>query len=202
LERRGSSHKERGVRIVSGEFRGKALVAPKGDATRPTSDRARQAIFNILEHAPWSAGVRDRRVIDLFAGSGALGFEALSRGAAFCLFVETDEAARGAIRDNVEALGLFGRTRVHRRSAVDLGVRPGADGPAFDLAFLDPPYAKGLGEQALARLAAGGWLADGAIVVFERGAAEPPFEAPGYAVLDDRAYGAAKVHFLRFGPMP
>jgi 16S rRNA (guanine966-N2)-methyltransferase len=186
------------LRIVSGEFRGKALSAPKGEATRPTSDRARQAIFNILEHAPWSAGVRDRRVIDLFAGSGALGFEALSRGAAFCLFVETDEAARGAIRDNVEAMGVFGRTRVHRRSATDLGVRPGADGPALDLAFLDPPYAKGLGEQALARLAAGGWLAPGATVVFERGAAEPPFEAAGYELLDGRDYGAARVNFLRY----
>ena len=186
------------MRIVSGEFRGKALAAPKGEATRPTSDRARQAIFNILEHAPWSAGVRDRRVIDLFAGSGALGFEALSRGAAFCLFVETDEAARGAIRENVDAMGLFGRTRVHRRSAIDLGVRPGADGPAFDLAFLDPPYARGLGEQALDRLAAGGWLADGATVVFERGVGEAPFEAAGYDLVDARDYGAARVSFLRF----
>jgi 16S rRNA (guanine966-N2)-methyltransferase len=189
------------LRIVSGDFRGKALIAPQGDATRPTSDRARQAIFNILEHAPWSDGVRDRRVIDLFAGSGALGFEALSRGASFCLFVETDEAARGAIRDNVDNLGgLFGKTRVHRRSATDLGVRPGADGPAFDLAFLDPPYAKGLGEQALEKLAAGGWLADGAVVVFERGSTEPAFAAPGYEALDARDYGAARVHFLKYAP--
>ncbi|MBU1378955.1 MAG: 16S rRNA (guanine(966)-N(2))-methyltransferase RsmD [Alphaproteobacteria bacterium] len=191
------------MRIVSGDFRGKALIAPTGDATRPTSDRARQAIFNILEHAPWSPGVRERRVIDLFAGSGALGFEALSRGATFCLFVETDEAARGAIRDNVEALSgaggtLFGRTRVHRRSATDLGAKPGADGAAFDLAFLDPPYAKGLGEQALACLANGGWLADGAIVVFERGVGEPPFEAAGFEPLDARDYGAARVYFMRY----
>jgi 16S rRNA (guanine966-N2)-methyltransferase len=185
------------MRIVSGEFRGKALAAPQGQATRPTSDRARQAIFNILEHAAWSDGVRDRRVIDLFAGSGALGFEALSRGAAFCLFVETDEAARGAIRENVEAMGLFGRTRVHRRDATQLGQRPGADGPAFDIAFLDPPYAKGLGEVALARLAEGGWLAPGALVVFERGADEAAPEAPGFEVLDERAYGAARVWFLR-----
>lgn len=190
------------MRIVSGDFRGKALATPPGDTTRPTSDRARQAIFNILEHAPWSEGVRDRRVIDLFAGSGALGFEALSRGAAFCLFVETDEAARGAIRDNVDAMGLFGRTRVHRRSATDLGVRPGADGPAFDLAFLDPPYARGLGEEALARLAAGNWLAPGALVVFERGVSEPGFDAPGYEALDARDYGAARVHFLRALPGP
>lgn len=187
------------MRIVSGEFRGKTLAAPAGANTRPTSDRARQAVFNILEHAPWSEGVRDRRVIDLFAGSGALGFEALSRGAAFCLFVETDEGARGAIRENIDGLGgLFGRTRVHRRDATDLGVRPGADGPAFDLAFLDPPYAKGLGEQALARLAAGGWLAPGATVVFERGSSEPALDAPGYEQLDVRDYGAARVWFLRF----
>src|SRR6187551_3436498 len=149
------------MRIVSGEFRGRPLIAPQGQATRPTSDRARQAIFNILEHAPWSPGMRDLRVMDLFSGSGALGFEALSRGAAFCLFVETDEAARGAIRENVDAMGLFGKTRVHRRDATQLGVRPGADGPAFELAFLDPPYAKGLGEVALAKLAEGGWLQPG-----------------------------------------
>jgi 16S rRNA (guanine966-N2)-methyltransferase len=190
------------LRIVSGSFRGKTLAAPKGEATRPTSDRARQAIFNILEHAAWSKGVRDLRVIDLFAGSGALGFEALSRGAAFCLFVETDEAARGAIRENVEGLapngGLFGATRVHRRDATDLGVRPGGDGPAFDLAFVDPPYAKGLGEAALEKLAAGAWLAPGAIVVFERGAGEPAVAAPGFEVLDVRDYGAARVHFLAF----
>ncbi|HEY8615665.1 16S rRNA (guanine(966)-N(2))-methyltransferase RsmD [Phenylobacterium sp.] len=187
------------MRIVSGDFRGKALATPPGQATRPTSDRARQAIFNILEHAPWSSGLRDLRVIDLFAGSGALGFEALSRGAAFCLFVETGEEARGAIRENVDAMHLFGRTRVHRRDATQLGTRPGADGPAFDLAFLDPPYAKGLGETALARLAEGGWLAPEATVVFERGVAEPDFTVPGFEPLDARDYGAARVHFLRYG---
>ncbi|WP_309646032.1 16S rRNA (guanine(966)-N(2))-methyltransferase RsmD [Phenylobacterium sp.] len=188
------------MRIVSGEFRGKALAAPAGDHTRPTSDRARQAVFNILEHAAWSPGLRDLRVIDLFAGSGALGFEALSRGAAFCLFVETDEAARGAIRENVDALSLFGRTRVHRRDATDLGVRPGADGPAFDLAFLDPPYAKGLGEIALAKLAVGGWLAPGALIVFERGSDKAEFSVESFEKLDARDYGAARVHFLRYSP--
>lgn len=190
------------MRIVSGEFRGKALTAPPGDRTRPTSDRARQAIFNILEHANWSSGLRDLRVLDLFAGSGALGFEALSRGARFCLFVETDEAARGAIRENVDAMGLFGRTRVHRRDATQLGVRPGADGPPFDMAFLDPPYAKGLGETALARLAEGGWLAPDALIVFERGATEAPFSVAGFAEVDARDYGAARVHFLRYSPGP
>ena len=190
------------MRIVSGEFRGKPIKAPPGQDTRPTSDRARQAVFNILEHAPWSKGVREARVIDLFAGSGALGLEALSRGAAFCLFVETHEAARGAIRDNVEALSLFGQTRVHRRDATDLGVRPGADGPAFDLAFLDPPYGKGLGEAALAKLAAGGWLAPGAVAVFERGSDEAAFAVDGFEALDVRKYGAATVHFLRHASPP
>lgn len=186
------------MRIVSGSLRGRALVAPEGANTRPTSDRARQAVFNILEHAPWSDGLRDKRVIDLFAGSGALGFEAISRGATFCLFVETDEAARGAIRENVDAFGLFGHTRVHRRDATDLGVRPGADGPAFEIAFLDPPYGKGLGEAALAKLAAGGWLAEGALVIFERGSSEPPFSVDGFEPLDARDYGAARVHFLKY----
>ena len=189
------------MRIVGGVYRGRALIAPPGQATRPTSDRARESIFNVLEHAAWSPGVTGLRVIDLFAGSGALGLEALSRGAAFSLFVETDAAARGAIRDNVEALGargeLFGRTRIHRRDATDLGSRPGADGPAFDLAFLDPPYGKGLGARALAQLAAGGWLTEGALAVFERGADEPDPVIAGFELLDARRYGAARVLYLK-----
>jgi 16S rRNA (guanine966-N2)-methyltransferase len=185
------------MRIISGRFRGKILKAPDGEATRPTSDRARQAVFNILEHAPWTAGLGERRVIDLFAGSGALGLEALSRGAAFCLFVETDDAARGAIRENIEAMGLFGATRVHRRDATDLGPRPGSAGAPFDLAFLDPPYRQGLGERALDQLVAHGWLADDAIAVFERAADEPPLELAGWEMLDDRDYGIARVAFLK-----
>jgi 16S rRNA (guanine966-N2)-methyltransferase len=192
------------MRIVAGTYRGRALTAPPGQSTRPTSDRAREAIFNVIEHAAWSSGVADTRVIDLFAGSGALGLEALSRGAAFCLFVETDPGARGAIRDNVETLGkqgeLFGRTRIHRRDATDLGDKPAGDGAPFDLVFVDPPYGQGLGERALAQLADGGWLAPGALVVFERGAAEPEPETPGFELLDDRRYGAARVFFLRFSP--
>lgn len=188
------------MRIVAGKLKGRAIVAPDGMGTRPTSDRARQAIFNVLEHAAWAEPLQGARVMDLFAGSGALGFEAMSRGAAFALFVETDEDARGAIRDNADAYGLMGATRVHRRSATDLGMRPGSDGEAFDLAFLDPPYGKGLGEQALARLMEGNWLKPGAIVVFERGSDEPEIETPGYERLDARDYGAARVLFLRASP--
>jgi 16S rRNA (guanine966-N2)-methyltransferase len=188
------------VRIVAGDLKGRAIVAPEGQGTRPTSDRARQAVFNVLEHAAWSESLQGARVIDLYAGSGALGFEALSRGAAFCLFVETDDGARGAIRENMDAYGLFGRCRVHRRSATDLGVRPGSAGEAFDIAFLDPPYGKGLGEQTLSRLIEGGWLKPGAIVVFERGADEPDIDTPGYERLDAREYGAARVLFLKAPP--
>ena len=185
------------MHIVAGSLKGRAIVAPEGQGTRPTSDRARQAVFNVLEHASWAEPLEGMRVMDLFAGSGALGFEAISRGAAFALFVETDDEARGAIRENADAYGVMGRTRVHRRSAVDLGVRPGSDGDAFDLAFLDPPYRSGLGEQALARLIEGNWLRPGAVVVFERGSDEPEIDTPGYDRLDARDYGAARVLFLR-----
>ena len=188
------------MRIVAGSLKGRTITTPEGQGTRPTSDRARQAVFNVLEHAAWAEPLDGMRVMDLYAGSGALGFEAISRGAAFALFVETDEEARGAIRENADAYGVMGRSRVHRRSAIDLGSRPGSDGEAFDLAFLDPPYRKGLGEQTLARLLEGGWLKPGALVVFERGSDEPEIETPGYERLDARNYGAARVLFLRAGP--
>jgi 16S rRNA (guanine966-N2)-methyltransferase len=184
------------MRIVGGRLKGRAIKAPAGSGTRPTSDRAREALFNILAHAPWSPGLEGRRVLDLFAGSGALGFESLSRGAAFALFVETDAAARGALRDNIEALGLFGVTRIHRRDAADLGVRPAGLGDPFDLVFLDPPYGEGLGERALVGLAPGGWIGADALIVYECGAEETP-AMPGFELLDERAYGAAKLLFLR-----
>lgn len=184
------------MRIVGGRFKGRAIAAPEGRDTRPTGDRAREAIFNILAHAPWSAGIEGRRVLDLFAGSGALGLEAMSRGAAFALFVETEAAARGTIRDNIEALGLFGATRIHRRDATDLGLKPAGLGDPFDLVFLDPPYHKGLGEKALARLREGGWISDDALIVFECASDETP-DVSVFTVLDERAYGAAKVLFLR-----
>ncbi|MDB5430388.1 MAG: rsmD [Caulobacter sp.] len=194
------------MRIVAGDFRGRVLRAPPGAGTRPTSDRARQAVFNILEHAPWSpggvGGLRGLRVIDLFAGSGALGLEALSRGAAFCLFVETEAEARGVIRENVDAFGLFGRSRIHRRDATDLGDKPAGDGAPFDLAFLDPPYAHGLGEKALAGLLKGGWLTADAVVMLEKGTGEADPQVPGYEALDARDYGAARVHFLKVSEAP
>ncbi len=185
------------MRIVGGDLRGRNLVTPEGRTTRPTSDRAREAIFNILNHAEWAPNLSGARVMDVFAGSGALGFEALSRGGAFCLFVETDDAARGAIRDNIEAFGLFGSTRVHRRDATQLGVRPGSAGEAFDLVFLDPPYHKGLGEKALDCLIAGNWLTENATIVFERGVDEGDFATEVWEIANTKIYGAAQVLFLK-----
>lgn len=183
------------MRIVGGAFRGRALQTPEGLDTRPTSDRARQAIFNILEHAPWSDGVRGKRVIDLFAGSGAMGLEALSRGAASCVFVERAEAACAAIRANVDALGVGDRSRLLRRDAGGLGPAP----EAFTLAFLDPPYNGGLDGRALRALAAGGWLSGGAIAVVESAASAAAPQADGFELLDERRYGRARVSLLRFG---
>jgi 16S rRNA (guanine966-N2)-methyltransferase len=187
------------MRIVAGTFRGRPLVAPKGHFTRPTADRARQAIFNVLEHAPWSPGLQGARVIDLFAGSGAMGIEAMSRGAGFCLFVERAEPARAAIRANLASLGLEARARLDRRDAAALPARTAADGAEYDLAFLDPPYGEALGEAALVRLADGCWLARGAVAVLERGADDPAVVPDGFELLDDRRWGAARVSFLRLG---
>lgn len=188
------------MRIVAGAHKGRPIATPPGLATRPTSDRARESLFNILAHAPWSRGLEGRRVLDLFAGSGALGFEALSRGAAFCLFVETDEAARGAIRRNIEAFQAFGVTRLHRRSATDLGPRPAGLGAPFDLVFLDPPYGKNLIAPALESLGPMGWISRGALIVAETGAQEEELAPQGFEVRDTRLYGAARITFLTPDP--
>ncbi|MEQ8936968.1 MAG: 16S rRNA (guanine(966)-N(2))-methyltransferase RsmD [Amphiplicatus sp.] len=185
------------MRIVGGAFRGRSITAPKGSDTRPTSDRTRESLFNILAHRK-DFSFEGARVIDLFAGSGALGFEAMSRGAAWCLFVETDAGARGAIRDNIEALGLFGSTRLHRRSATDLGPKPAGIGSPFTLAFLDPPYRKDLAAPALETMKAGGWLAPGALVVIEQAKEETPAIAADFIEDDRRTYGAAQIGLYRF----
>ena len=184
------------MRIVAGQFKGRPIQAPKTDATRPTSGRARESLFNILAHAEWAPALEGARVIDLFAGSGALGLEALSRGASFCLFVDTAHAARGAIRNNVEALGLFGVTRIHRRSAATLGEKPAGLGARFDLAFLDPPYRKGLVAPCLESLRSEGWLAENALVIVET-AADEEIDLSGWDLVLDRNMGAAKLWFLK-----
>src|SRR3954471_19971983 len=152
------------MRVVGGRLKGRNLAPPSSQAIRPTADRLRESVFNILIHA-YDDPIEGARVLDLFAGTGALGIEAVSRGAAFALFVDNGAAARALLRNNVEALGLGGVTKVYRRDATHLG--PGHPMEPFALAFLDPPYGKGLAEKALASLRDGGWLARSALLVVE-----------------------------------
>jgi 16S rRNA (guanine966-N2)-methyltransferase len=184
------------MRVVGGKFRARPLAAPQSEETRPTSDRVRQAVFNILLHAIPGFVIDGAKVLDLFAGTGALGIEALSRGAGFCLFVEQDADARGAIRRNVEALGLTGATKIFRRDASDLGPA-GANGGAT-LVFLDPPYGRGLAERALASAASGGWLAHAATVVIEERAGTPLALPAAFTVHDRRGWGDTQVVFATF----
>jgi len=178
------------VRIVGGRLKGRALKAPSSRAIRPTSDRLRESIFDILEHR-FPGHIEGARVVDLFAGSGALAIEALSRGARFALFVDSGAEARALIRANVEALALGGVTRIWRADATRLGLAP-AGGP-FALAFLDPPYEQGLAGPALASLIAGGWLEPDALIVVEE-AAKVEIAAPsGVMSLDERAYGESRI---------
>jgi 16S rRNA (guanine966-N2)-methyltransferase len=179
------------MRIVAGKFRGTRIEAPKGLATRPTSDRVREALFNVLEHGPARFELEGARVLDLFAGSGALGLEAISRGARFVLFVENRAEARASIRRNVEALGLAGATKIWRRDATKLGPRGTLS--TFDIAFLDPPYGRGLGEEVLAAMVDGGWLAKDAIVVLEEHAEAEIMLPPGFETIDARTYGDTQI---------
>jgi len=187
------------LRITSGTLKGRPLHGPSDARVRPTSDKVRQAIFNILAHNDFDTGfaLEGARVADLFAGTGALGIEAISRGAAFALFVEDAAESRALIRQNVEALELTGVTKIWRRDATDLGpMSAGAGGP-FDLVFLDPPYRRNLLAPALAALRDGGWLATNALIVTETSEEEGEPEADGFALLDHRTYGDTRVAFLR-----
>ncbi|MEM6710758.1 MAG: 16S rRNA (guanine(966)-N(2))-methyltransferase RsmD [Pseudomonadota bacterium] len=188
------------MRIVGGKFKGKALKTPKSDQVRPTSDRVRETIYNILAHNndlfANDASVDGSNVIDLFAGTGALGLEALSRGAAFALFVDSSLEGRSLIRENIMVCGVAARARLFKRDATKLGAR-GKMGP-FSLAFLDPPYGKGLGEKALAALVDGAWLEEGALIVWEE-AGRADTEAPhGFSALDTRQIGETQITFFRY----
>ena len=184
------------MRIVGGRFRGRGLSAPNTQAIRPTADRLRESLFNILAHTHDDL-IEGARVLDLFAGTGALGLEALSRGAAFALFVDDRAEARALLRANVETLGLGGVTKIFRRDATKLG--PVSPLAPFSLAVLDPPYGKGMAERALASAREGGWLVPGALVVVEE-AIEAKFAAPdGFAEIDRRDYGDTELVFLRAG---
>jgi 16S rRNA (guanine966-N2)-methyltransferase len=186
------------MRIIAGTHRGRRLTAPAGQATRPTADRVRQALFDMLWHAPWAGRERieGARVLDAFAGTGALGLEALSRGAAAASFLETDRAALAALRANIAACREEARCRVLPADAT----KPPRAATPCDLVFLDPPYREGLMEAALAALRAAGWIAPGALVCAEYGAApqgSPLAPPPGFAPLAERAHGPAHLLVLR-----
>ncbi len=184
------------MRIVGGTLRGRALASPKHEGVRPTSDRVRESVFNILTHGISDFTLEGAKVLDLFAGTGALGLEALSRGGGTCLFVEEDADSRALIRRNIEAFGLTGVTRVFRRDATSLG--PAGKHAGFTLAFLDPPYGKGLAERALASAAGGGWLADGAVIVIEERSDAVIALPAGFEQIDRRTYGDTQVVFARW----
>jgi len=184
------------MRVVGGTLRGRPIAGPQHEGLRPTADRVRESLFNILAHGVDDFSLDGARVIDLFAGTGALGLEAISRGAAFCLFVDSEPEARGLIRNNVEAFGLTGVTRIFRRDAADLG--PAGTVAPFQLAFLDPPYGQGLGEKAMAALHEGGWLTPAAIVVLEERAGTDIALPAAYLELDRRTYGDTRIVIARY----
>jgi len=185
------------MRVVGGRLRGRVLAGPKSSAIRPTADRLRESLFNILVHA-YGDPIAGARVLDLFAGTGALGIEALSRGAAFTLFVDEGAEARARIRENVAALGLGGVTRIFRRDATKLG--PAHPVEPFSLAFLDPPYAEGLAAPALISARDGGWLSPSALVIVEE-AAKSAFAVPtGFSELERRDYDDTEFVFCRLEP--
>ncbi|KMO22648.1 16S rRNA (guanine(966)-N(2))-methyltransferase RsmD [Methylobacterium indicum] len=183
------------MRIVGGSLRGRALAGPRSDAIRPTSDRLREAMFNVLAHA-YDDPVEGARVLDLFAGTGALSCEAISRGAAFALLVDDGAEARGVIRSNLDALGLGGTTRLFRRDATRLGAAP--PGAPFGLVFCDPPYGRDLAPKALSAAAEGGWLVPGALAVVEEAASAALAAPDGFIEIERRTYGETQVAFWRF----
>ncbi len=189
------------MRIVAGKHRGLTLAAPKDSRVRPTSDRVREAIFNVLAHNDFGIGfgLDGARVLDLFAGTGALGLETLSRGARYVMFVDDHPESRGLIRTNVEAAQATGASKIWRRDATALGPMPPNAGGPFDLVFLDPPYRRDLVAQALVSARDGAWFASSCLVVAEM-AADETFAVPeGFDAHDERAYGDTRVVILSAG---
>ncbi|MBO3759037.1 16S rRNA (guanine(966)-N(2))-methyltransferase RsmD [Ciceribacter sp. L1K22] len=185
------------MRVVGGEFRGRSLATPKSNAIRPTTDRARESLFNILAHA-YPEALDGTRILDLFAGTGAVGIEALSRGCRSALFVENSVEGRGLIWENIDALGLHGRARMLRRDATSLGSVSNME--PFHLLFADPPYGRGLGEKALKAAFQGGWLLPDALVVLEESADVTVVLDPVFRLIEDRDFGDTRMHFYRYKP--
>jgi len=182
------------MRVVGGRLKGRNLASPGSREIRPTADRLRESVFNILVHA-YDDPIEGARVLDLFAGTGALGIEAISRGAAFALFVDNGTEARALLRNNVEALGLGGVTKVFRRDASNLGAAHPVE--PFSLVFIDPPYRLKLAEKALASLRDGGWLTPEALLVVEEAKAVEFVAPEGFEELERRAYDDTEFSFLR-----
>ena len=183
------------MRIVGGSLRGRALASPKSPDIRPTTDRTRESLFNILSHA-YPEVLDGGRVMDCFAGTGAVGLEALSRGASQALFVENSVEGRGLLRTNIETFGLGGRARIFRRDATDLG--PVGTMEPFDFLFADPPYGRGLGEKALDAADKGGWLKPDALVILEEHAGVEPDIGLPFQILERREFGDTSMHFYRY----
>ena len=184
------------MRIVGGQWKGRSLAAPGDQQTRPTSDRTREALFSILS-ASDECDLNCARVLDLFAGTGALGFEALSRGAEFALFVETLANARALLRENTHAFGAQGVSKIYKRDAVKLGSMPAGMGRPFTLIFADPPYGQGLGEQALLSARKGGWMDDDALIVLEEDRRSDFITPTAFRLVDERHYGDTVLYFLK-----
>jgi 16S rRNA (guanine966-N2)-methyltransferase len=182
------------MRVVGGRLKGRNLASPSSRAIRPTADRLRESLFNILMHA-YDDPIAEARVLDLFAGTGALGIEAVSRGAGFALFVDNGAEARALLRNNVEALGLGGVTKVYRRDATNLG--PAHPMEPFGLVFLDPPYRMKLAEKSLVSLRDGGWLIPGALLVVEEATVAAFAPPEGFEELERRTYDDTEFTFLR-----
>ena len=186
------------MRIVGGTFKGRRIASPTSDKTRPTSDRLRESLFNRLAHSIEGFDLEGARVLDLFAGTGALGLEALSRGASFALFVEEASPARGVIRRNIEDLELTGTTKLFKRDATKLGKLQRL--APFNLIFLDPPYGKSLGEKALESSANGGWLQDNALIILEEAKSSEIHWPQPFTPFDTRTTGDNTLHFARYTP--
>lgn len=188
------------MRIVGGEYRGRALSSPSGLKTRPTSDRARQAVFNIIEHASWRTRdlLEGAEIMDVFAGTGAMGLEALSRGGRHAVFVEKDFNAVRACEENIKNLSVESVSLLMKQDALKISPRPMYLAPRT-LVFLDPPYGMALGEQALSVLLEKDWLHETAVCVLEMAKKEPENIPQGFKLLDERDYGVARVCFLNLG---
>lgn len=183
------------MRIVGGKYRGRAIASPKTDTIRPTSDRTRESLFNILNHA-YSDHLDGARMLELFAGTGAVGIEALSRGAEFVLFVEKGIEGRGLLRQNIDDFSLHGCTKVFKRDATKLG--PRAKFEPFNLLFADPPYKKSMGERAILSAADGDWLADDTLVILEEHKDVEPKLDERFTSLEQRPFGLTNIWLYSF----